>query len=552
MNNTKFPAEYNQEELGNPDEIYNPKYRFDSRGNLVLPITPYQRQTLKTSPGSKEVKIGMESDKDYPLNDPNTIRSGYLHVSTGIKTGKKGGWVTAMSGGDSTYPIRYYNESTGIAKFYVDNDGNVYLSGEIHADSGYIGGWLVSTHTITAQTGVCGLNSEVTGGVDWRFWSGDSTPGSSNFRVDDAGNLYAQTATIVGTISGRLTQTVANAINAQGHFIDDRLSTNSKEILGDFTFGASGALKITTDVNNGIWISPTGILAKSGGNPKFTLTAGGDATFAGTLDAASGTFGTITAGILTGTILRTSSSGQRVTMEGQFGLLPDKIGIYKIGGNETLQIYGGASYTIFSGALDVIPVSFQGPFGYNAFNIHETYIESRDIRPLGTSEYLGSNGSRWHTLYTNNICLSGVCKSSWPGAFTCSDLSSCNLTDLGTRAHGGLTGVTASQHHSSTSNALNITPTKCTANGTGTGSSSSFYGYNLGLSNGMVYKLNTAVAQIMTTKIIFHKPIRLDLLSSPPGAAASWQGYMYYDNSVVADICFSNGTNWYKVTASLR
>jgi len=51
------------------------------------------------------------------------------------------------------------------------------------------------------------------------------------------------------------------------------------------------------------------------------------------------------------------------------------------------------------------------------------------------------------------------------GTFSCSDLSSCSLSSLGTRPHSQLTTIGVSDHHSSTSNGYNITPTTVTVGG---------------------------------------------------------------------------------------
>ena len=87
-------------------------------------------------------------------------------------------------------------------------------------------------------------------------------------------------------------------IDASGNLIKEvinaKLDTSTKEILGDFTFGASGAIKMITDANNGLWLSPTGILGKKAGATTFSITTTGDATFAGTLSAVTGTLGTLT------------------------------------------------------------------------------------------------------------------------------------------------------------------------------------------------------------------------------------------------------------------
>ncbi len=89
--------------------------------------------------------------------------------------------------------------------------------------------------------------------------------------------------------------------------INDRINTQSAEILAEWTFGESGAFAVKVDDNNGLWFSPTGILAKKLGVIKFTITDSGDATFAGELVAATGTLGTITAGTFQGVTLSIGS-----------------------------------------------------------------------------------------------------------------------------------------------------------------------------------------------------------------------------------------------------
>jgi len=69
--------------------------------------------------------------------------------------------------------------------------------------------------------------------------------------------------------------------------INNTLDTQTQQILGEFTFSSSGALKIATDDNNGTWISPTGILGKKSGSTTFALDNNGNLTMKGTLLAGS-------------------------------------------------------------------------------------------------------------------------------------------------------------------------------------------------------------------------------------------------------------------------
>lgn len=81
----------------------------------------------------------------------------------------------------------------GAAEF---ND--IVARGTVYATAGEVGGWSIGANTITADSGAVGLNSEATGGTDWRIWAGNATPGSAPFRVDESGNLYATSGEIGG------------------------------------------------------------------------------------------------------------------------------------------------------------------------------------------------------------------------------------------------------------------------------------------------------------------------------------------------------------------
>jgi len=175
---------------------------------------------------------------------------------------------------------------------------------------------------------------------------GSSSFNTAPFSVNMLGDVIANSIIITGgsldgttTIGGRLCSTVAEAIDANGHFIDERFDTDSKTILSDFTFGTSGALQIGTyenGVSGDIRISPNGILGRNkNGDTTFSINGTtGDATFGGTLVAASGTFGTVTAGILsgveisgstiTGGTIQTATSGQRIRILSDSGESPSQ------------------------------------------------------------------------------------------------------------------------------------------------------------------------------------------------------------------------------------
>jgi len=101
-----------------------------------------------------------------------------------------------------------------------------------------------------------------------------------------------------GTMNNMPTTSISGAFDSSGNviteLINEKLNTATKEILGDFTFGASVAIKMITDADNGLWISPTGILGKKTGATTFSITTSGDVYLKGELAAAFGTLGALT------------------------------------------------------------------------------------------------------------------------------------------------------------------------------------------------------------------------------------------------------------------
>lgn len=82
--------------------------------------------------------------------------------------------------------------------FTVDVNGNVTMTGTVTADAGTIGGWVITAAALKDAAGTVGMSSEVTGGDDIRFWAGDTTPSSAPFRVTEAGALTASSGVIGG------------------------------------------------------------------------------------------------------------------------------------------------------------------------------------------------------------------------------------------------------------------------------------------------------------------------------------------------------------------
>jgi len=128
--------------------------------------------------------------------------------------------------------------------------------------------------------------------------------------------VISGTFDFVGTISSKATSEIVaafgtgdDASNIITDVINERLDTDSKQILSDFTFSSSdyaGALKTGTITWNtstgaitggtGIVINKNGIVGALAGATKFSITTDGNATFSGDVAGATITGGTIAIG----------------------------------------------------------------------------------------------------------------------------------------------------------------------------------------------------------------------------------------------------------------
>ena len=128
----------------------------------------------------------------------------------------------------------YIDGATGYAEF-----SNVFVSGEIQAAIGLIGGWVVSADALKDASGTVGMSSAVTTGDDIRFWAGHATPSSAPFRVTEAGVFIATSATIIGSITatsgaiGGWTINAASIVSPSGKLMMD--ATNNRYIVNDGT-----------------------------------------------------------------------------------------------------------------------------------------------------------------------------------------------------------------------------------------------------------------------------------------------------------------------------
>ena len=186
------------------------------------------------------------------------------------------------------------------------------------------------------------------------------------------------------------------------------------------------------------------------------------------------TLDAVNAGTLTGRTVQTAASGARVVIGGGtewikfYDASTEQVILYASGGNflingsqaaSTILIQSGASgdVALYKGANVKLSTSAAGISVSGSIGI---------TGGISVGNVIDMNNHKIQELATPTANYDAATKKyvdDNAGGFSCSDLNSCNLTSLGTRQHAGLTNVTASQHHSSTSSGIAITPTSVNA-----------------------------------------------------------------------------------------
>ncbi len=300
--------------------------------------------------------------KDFSFGSTDfsgAVKSGDItwNISTGAITGGSGvvlfrGGIIGASAGVSTFSI---NATTGAATF----------AGALSAPTGNIGGFTINSDNIIDAANSFGLASTVSGGNDVRFWAGSTfaNRATATFRVYEDGSVVASSITLTGYVA---TSGAAADVNAYGTTISG----------GKITTGSITATQLSTTITYaGSIIIDTGGLIRSGqtaydtgtgwwlgdvsGTAKFSIgnSAGNKLTWngttlalTGTITASAGTVGgwtigatTLTgggvtldsAGIITGSTLRTAASGVRIQIDPTNGL-----SYYDGGGQIRINING--------------------------------------------------------------------------------------------------------------------------------------------------------------------------------------------------------------------
>ena len=264
----------------------------------------YNELTSKVKEYQDRIKELEIENEDFRLKVQDTIRNftGAFRVRSGnIRSGNYIEGISGWSLGPESAELR-----------------NVTVSGTI-TGSTIIGG----TMTVGSGDSVFKIGDE-------GIWLGDADYDSAPFRVSMDGAIAGSNFSLTN-INGDLDD--INDGDTYARVVKANLDTSAKEILSDFTFGESGALKMIADADNGLWLSPTGILGKSGGNTTFSIGTDGSAVFKGSIQSGS----TITGTTITAGTFQTDSSGQRILLQGS---------------DNTLRFYDSAAEVIGIGATE--------------------------------------------------------------------------------------------------------------------------------------------------------------------------------------------------------
>lgn len=236
------------------------------------------------------------------------------------------GFILGMDDSDSDKPKFEIGDASNSLTW---NGSTLTVTGTITTTSATIGGWSVGTDYIRDAAGVVGMSSAVTVADDVRFWAGDATPGSAEFRVTESGALTASSATITGVVTantgyiggtsgwviaaGKITSTGLGIATTTGDATYAFWAGDDTPGNAEFRVSHAGALTATSATITGSITSTSGTiggwsigataLTSGTGATTVGLDSGGTnpAIYAGSATPASAPFRVTQAGALTAT-----------------------------------------------------------------------------------------------------------------------------------------------------------------------------------------------------------------------------------------------------------
>jgi len=299
--------------------------------------------------------------------DSNALTATNFSVTNaGVVTAGSGNNVAVISPTDAVYRL-WLGHSTGSAAPF-----SVTSTGSISATSGSVGGWTLSSTSLTGGSTTITNTGNITLGTGenvarlsssdaaYRLWLGGSTASTAPFRVTSTGSFTATDANITGTVtanSGSFTGTISTSnITATGGTVGGWILSSTSLTGGNTTISSTGDITVGTGSN---------IARISSSDPVYRLWLGSSTgsaapfsvTSTGSISASAGTIGGFT---LSSTSLTAGTGSSAV------GLLPGTFPFFA--GNSTAS---SAPFRVTSeGAVTSSNINITGgPAGGNVINI---------------------------------------------------------------------------------------------------------------------------------------------------------------------------------------
>lgn len=231
-----------------------------------------------------------------------TATSGSFTGSITAATGTIGGWTIAPASlhsnsgtvgmGSGATPF-WAGGATPNASFAVTSNGalratNANIAGRITSSEGIIGGWTISSSTLTGGNTSLSSAGDITVGTSnnvarlsstdgtYRLWVGNATAGSAPFSVSQTGALIATNANITGAItatSGSFTGSVTAATGSIGGWQIAPSSLHSNSATTGMSSGATPFWAGGATPNASFAVSSSGHLRATSANITGNITA---------------------------------------------------------------------------------------------------------------------------------------------------------------------------------------------------------------------------------------------------------------------------------------
>lgn len=186
-------------------------------------------------------KIGGFSLSENSIQNGSLGQSGGVLICTGTNSFASIGGSNSINGWCFTA-----SNTFGVTKTGALYASNATITGSITATSGAIGSFTLDSTYLQSSDKTVGLSATAS---DWAFWAGGTNTNNAKFRVNHAGQLWATSATISGSItatSGR----IGNCSIENGRLVLG--DTMNYANLNANTYGNYG-FKLVADGNNNPW-----------------------------------------------------------------------------------------------------------------------------------------------------------------------------------------------------------------------------------------------------------------------------------------------------------